>query len=91
MGMTHVAHIDGGFTAWAKQGAPAATYEQHKAHRHAQTWMSRKFMRNLSLALMIEALVAMKFEAILFDCDAVLVGRAPMTKQMRRDMREARG
>lgn len=34
MGMTHVAHIDGGFTAWAKQGAPVETYEVHKAHRH---------------------------------------------------------
>ncbi len=36
MGMTNVAHIDGGFTAWAKQGAPVETYEQHKAHRHAR-------------------------------------------------------
>jgi rhodanese-related sulfurtransferase len=33
MGMTNVAHIDGGFTAWAKQGAPVETYAQHKAHR----------------------------------------------------------
>ncbi len=34
MGMTNVAHIDGGFTAWAKQGAPVETYEAHKARRH---------------------------------------------------------
>ncbi|MDD2881534.1 MAG: rhodanese-like domain-containing protein [Rhodoferax sp.] len=34
MGMTNVAHIDGGFTAWGKQGAPVETYEAHKAHRH---------------------------------------------------------
>lgn len=31
MGMTNVAHIDGGFGAWAKQGAPVETLEQHKA------------------------------------------------------------
>ena len=36
MGMTNVAHIDGGFTAWVKQGAPVETYEQHKARRHAK-------------------------------------------------------
>jgi len=36
MGMTNVAHIDGGFTDWAKQGAPVETYEAHKAHRHAK-------------------------------------------------------
>lgn len=36
MGMTNVAHIDGGFTAWAKQGAPVESYEQHKARRHAK-------------------------------------------------------
>lgn len=36
MGMTNVAHIDGGFTDWAKQGAPVETYEQHKARRHAK-------------------------------------------------------
>lgn len=33
MGMTNVAHIDGGFTAWVKQAAPVETYAQHKAHR----------------------------------------------------------
>ena len=36
MGMTNVAHIDGGFTAWVKQSAPVETYEQHKARRHAR-------------------------------------------------------
>lgn len=36
MGMANVAHIDGGFTAWAKQGAPVETYEQHKTHRHVK-------------------------------------------------------
>jgi rhodanese-related sulfurtransferase len=34
MGMRNVAHIDGGFTAWAKQGAPVESMEAHKA-RHA--------------------------------------------------------
>jgi rhodanese-related sulfurtransferase len=34
MGMRNVAHIDGGFTAWVKQGAPVETMAQHKAHRH---------------------------------------------------------
>lgn len=34
MGMHNVAHIDGGFTDWVKQGAPVETYEAHKAHRH---------------------------------------------------------
>ena len=33
MGMTNVAHIDGGFTAWAKQGAPVESYEAHRARR----------------------------------------------------------
>ncbi|OIP14384.1 MAG: rhodanese [Comamonadaceae bacterium CG_4_9_14_3_um_filter_60_33] len=36
MGMRNVAHIDGGFTEWVKQGAPVETYEQHKARRHAK-------------------------------------------------------
>lgn len=31
MGMTHVAHIDGGFAAWKKAEAPMVTLEQHKA------------------------------------------------------------
>ena len=34
MGMPNVAHIDGGFPAWVKQGAPVETLEQHKARRH---------------------------------------------------------
>ena len=34
MGMTNVAHMDGGFSDWAKQGAPTETLAQHKAHRH---------------------------------------------------------
>ena len=33
MGMTYVAHIDGGFTEWAKQGAPVESYEAHRARR----------------------------------------------------------
>ena len=31
MGMTNVAHIDGGFAAWKKASAPMVTMEQHKA------------------------------------------------------------
>ena len=31
MGMTNVAHIDGGFAAWKKAEAPTVTLEQHKA------------------------------------------------------------
>lgn len=37
MGMTNVAHIDGGFAEWKKQGAPMETLEAHKlahAARH---------------------------------------------------------
>ncbi|QCB47059.1 rhodanese-like domain-containing protein [Hydrogenophaga sp. PAMC20947] len=34
MGMRNVAHIDGGFGAWVKAGAPTETLEAHKA-RHA--------------------------------------------------------
>ena len=33
MGITNVAHIDGGFTEWAKQGAPVDSYEAHRARR----------------------------------------------------------
>jgi rhodanese-related sulfurtransferase len=36
MGMTNVAHIEGGFTAWLKHAAPVETMEQHKAHRHVK-------------------------------------------------------
>jgi rhodanese-related sulfurtransferase len=35
MGMTNVAHIDGGYAEWLKQGAPTETLEQQKAHRAA--------------------------------------------------------
>jgi rhodanese-related sulfurtransferase len=31
MGMTNVAHIDGGYAAWKKAHAPMVTLEQHKA------------------------------------------------------------
>ena len=30
MGMSNVAHIDGGFAAWKQSGAPVVTMEQHK-------------------------------------------------------------
>ena len=36
MGMTHVAHIDGGFAAWKKAEAPMVTLEQHKAESAAR-------------------------------------------------------
>jgi rhodanese-related sulfurtransferase len=36
MGMTNVAHIDGGFAAWKKAGAPRVTLEQHKAESAAR-------------------------------------------------------
>jgi rhodanese-related sulfurtransferase len=35
MGMRNVAHIDGGFTEWVKQGAPTETLEQRKAGKPA--------------------------------------------------------
>lgn len=35
MGMTNVAHIDGGFGEWKKQGAPIETLEERKAHKPA--------------------------------------------------------
>ncbi len=35
MGMTNVAHIDGGYAEWVKQGAPTETLEVHKARRTA--------------------------------------------------------
>ena len=37
MGMTNVAHIDGGYTEWVKQGAPTETLEQQKAKRATKT------------------------------------------------------
>jgi rhodanese-related sulfurtransferase len=36
MGMTNVAHIDGGYAEWLKQGAPTETLEQQKAKRAAK-------------------------------------------------------
>lgn len=36
MGMTNVAHMDGGWAAWVKEGAPTETLEQHKARRPAK-------------------------------------------------------
>ncbi|MBK5207594.1 MAG: rhodanese-like domain-containing protein [Polaromonas sp.] len=36
MGMTNVAHIDGGFTEWVKQGAPTETLEAHKQAQAAR-------------------------------------------------------
>ena len=33
MGMTNVAHIDGGWVEWVKQGAPTETLEAQKARR----------------------------------------------------------
>ena len=36
MGMSNVAHIDGGFAAWKKAAAPMVTMEQHKAESAAR-------------------------------------------------------
>jgi len=36
MGMTNVAHIDGGWAEWVKQGAPIETLEEQKAKRAAK-------------------------------------------------------
>jgi len=36
MGMSNVAHIDGGYAEWVKQGAPTETLEQQKAKRAAK-------------------------------------------------------
>ena len=33
MGMRNVAHIDGGYAAWVKQGAPTETMEERKAKK----------------------------------------------------------
>ena len=33
MGMRNVAHIDGGYAAWLKQGAPTETMEERKAKK----------------------------------------------------------
>ena len=37
MGMTNVAHIDGGYTEWLKQGGPTETLEQHKAGKDSKS------------------------------------------------------
>ncbi|WP_210542193.1 rhodanese-like domain-containing protein [Rhodoferax sp. PAMC 29310] len=37
MGMTNVAHIDGGYAEWLKQGAPTETLDEQKAHRQAKS------------------------------------------------------
>lgn len=36
MGMTNVAHIEGGYTEWLKQGGPTETLEQQKARRKSR-------------------------------------------------------
>jgi rhodanese-related sulfurtransferase len=36
MGMTNVAHIDGGYSEWLKHGAPTETLEEQKAKRAAR-------------------------------------------------------
>ena len=36
MGMTNVAHMDGGWAEWVKQGAPTETLEQQKVRRQAK-------------------------------------------------------
>ena len=36
MGMTNVAHIDGGFAAWKKSGSSIVSLEQHKAESAAR-------------------------------------------------------
>jgi rhodanese-related sulfurtransferase len=37
MGMTNVAHIEGGWAEWTKQGAPTETLEDQKARRHKKS------------------------------------------------------
>lgn len=36
MGMSNVAHIEGGFAAWKKSGSPIVSLEQHKAESAAR-------------------------------------------------------
>jgi len=36
MGMTNVAHIDGGWAAWTRAGAPTESLEDNKARRKAK-------------------------------------------------------
>lgn len=33
MGMTNVAHVEGGFSEWKQQGAPIESYDAHRARR----------------------------------------------------------
>ncbi len=37
MGMTNVAHMDGGYTEWVKAGAPTETLEQQKERKKASS------------------------------------------------------
>ena len=37
MGMTNVAHIEGGYTEWVRQGAPTETLEERKAQKAHKT------------------------------------------------------
>ena len=37
MGMSNVAHIDGGYAEWLKQGAPTETVEERKAQKEQKT------------------------------------------------------
>lgn len=37
MGMRNVAHIEGGYTEWVRQGGPTETLEQQKARRKSRT------------------------------------------------------
>ena len=36
MGMTNVAHLDGGFAQWVKEGAPTLTLDEAKAKRQSK-------------------------------------------------------
>ena len=37
MGMTNVAHIDGGFADWVRLGAPIESRDVHRARRHGKS------------------------------------------------------
>ena len=53
MGMTNVAHIDGGYAEWIKQGAPTETLEAQKARRTPTTCMisGKTFVRSTGFGL----------------------------------------
>jgi rhodanese-related sulfurtransferase len=36
MGMTNIAHIDGGYAEWVRQGAPTETLDEQKARRKSK-------------------------------------------------------